>query len=100
MGDTISPSSSVLVSITRRGLGAIAAEKWFGFLAARWTIKEAEYNAVFPLYKPTWEDLTVSKAPAGGGKPSLMFEKSTKVELYVSVSHDGGYTLANALAEG
>ena len=78
----------------------IAAEKWFGFPTVRWTIKEAAHDALFPLYKPIWEDLTVSKAPAGGGKLSFMFEKSAMVELYVSVSHDGGYILANALAEG
>lgn len=75
------------------------AEKWFRFLTVRWTIKEAAYKALFPLYKPTWKDLTVSKVPADGGKPCLAFEGSAKVKLHVSVSHDGEYTIANVLAE-
>ena len=74
-------------------------EKWFRFLSVRWAIKEAAYKALFPLYKPTWKDLTVSKTPADGGKPHLTFEGSVKVKLHVSVSHDGKYTVANVLAE-
>ena len=74
-------------------------EKWFRFLSARWATKGAAYKALFPLYKPTWKDLTVSKTPADGGKPRLTFEGSVKVKLHVSVSHDGEYTVANVLAE-
>jgi len=94
------PIPSTPVPVNERDLGNIADEKWFGFLAVRWAIKEAAYKALFPLYKPTWKDLTVSKDPAGGGKPTLAFDGSTKVKLHVSVSHDGEYTVANVLAEG
>jgi holo-[acyl-carrier protein] synthase len=98
--ETFSPRiPSVPVPVTRKGLNAITAEKWFKFLTVRWAIKEAAYKALFPLYKTTWKDLTVSKVPAGGGKPSLTFDKSVKVKLHVSVSHDGEYTVANVLAE-
>jgi len=98
--ETLSPpTSSVPIPVTTNGLDAITTEKWFRFLSVRWAIKEAAYKALFPLYKPTWKDLTVSKAPADGGKPSLTLEGSVKVKLHVSVSHDGEYTVANVLAE-
>ncbi|KAF9646497.1 4'-phosphopantetheinyl transferase [Thelephora ganbajun] len=99
--ETLSPPiSSVPGPITEGNLDEIMTERWFRFLTVRWAIKEAAYKALFPLYKPTWKDLTVSKAPMGGGKPTLTFENSAKVELHVSVSHDGEYTIANVLAEG
>lgn len=98
--ETLSPPiSSVLVPTAGSGSDPVVAEKWFRFLTVRWAIKEAAYKALFPLYKPTWKDLTVSKPPADGGKPSLTFEGSAKVKLHVSVSHDGEYTVANVLAE-
>lgn len=75
------------------------AERWFGFLVVRWATKEAAYKALSPLYKPTWKDLTVSKVPGDGGKPSLTFERFVEVKLHVSVSHDGEYTVASVLAE-
>jgi len=93
------PTSPVPVSATERDLDVIVGEKWFRFLTIRWAIKEAAYKALFPLYKPTWKNLTVSKAQEDGGKPSLRFENSTDVKLHVSVSHDGEYTVANVLAE-
>ena len=94
------PISSAPASIAERELDVVVAEKWFRFLAVRWAIKEAAYKALFPFYKPTWKDLTVSKVPADNGKPSLTFQNSAKVKLHVSVSHDGEYTVANVLAEG
>jgi len=94
------PISSVPVSTTERDLDVIVGAEWFRFLAVRWAIKEAAYKALFPLYKPTWKDLTVFKAPTEGGKPSLAFEHPVKVNLNVSVSHDGEYTVASVLAEG
>ena len=94
--ETFSPP----VSTAERDLDAIMAEKWFRFLTVRWAIKEAAYKALSPLYKPTWKDLTVYKAPEHGGKPSLAFENYAKVKLHASVSHDGEYTVANVLAEG
>ena len=80
-------------------MNAIMIERWFRFLTVRWAIKEAAYKALFPLYNPTWRDLTVFKAPTDGGKPNLVFEGSARVKLHVSVSHDGEYTVANVLAE-
>ena len=97
--EKLSPRISIPVSITRRDLDAITAKKWFKFLTVRWAIKEAAYKALFPLYRPIWKDFTVSKAPAGGSKPSLTFDKSAKMKLHVSVSHDGEYIVANVLAE-
>jgi len=98
--DKLFPSTpSVPVSVTERDIDAIMAEKWFRFLAVRWAVKEAAYKALFPLYKPTWKDLTVSKAPEDGGKPGLTFENYARVKLHVSVSHDGEHTVANVLAE-
>ena len=94
------PISSVPVSTAEKDLDAIMAEKWFRFLTVRWAIKEAAYKALSPLYKPTWKDLTVSKAPEDGGKPSLAFENYARVKLHTSVSHDGEYTVASVLAEG
>lgn len=90
------PPSTITVE---RDLDAVMAEKWFRFLTVRWTIKEAAYKALSPVYKPTWKDLTVSKVPGDGGKPSLKFENFEEVKLHVSVSHDGEYTVANVLAE-
>ena len=99
--ETLSPPiSSVPVSTTERDLDVIVGAEWFRFLTARWAIKEAAYKALFPLYKPTWKDLTVFKAPTEGGKPNLTFEHPVKVNLNVSVSHDGEYTVASVLAEG
>jgi len=91
------PISSVPVPVITSGLDLITTERWFRFLTVRWAVKEAAYKALFPLYKPTWKDLTVSKTPCG--KPSLTFDGSAKVKLHVSVSHDGEYTVANVLAE-
>ena len=75
----------------------VMAEEWFRFLTVRWAVKEAAYKALFPLYRPTWKDLTVSK---DCGKPSLKFESCPRVKLHASVSHDGEYTVASVLAEG
>ena len=97
--ENISPPTSVLLSTTEPVLDAVMAGKWFRFLTVRWAIKEAAYKALFPLYKPTWKDLTVSKAPGDGGKPTLAFRGFEEVKLHVSVSHDGEYTVASVLAE-
>lgn len=97
--ETISTPISAPPSTADRDLDAVMAEKWFTFLAVRWAIKEAAYKALSPLYKPTWKDLTVSKVPGDGGKPSLAFKNFAEVKFHVSVSHDGGYTVANVLAE-
>ena len=95
--EALSPPIS---SVTpERDPDAIMTEKWFGFLTVRWAIKEAAYKALSPFYKPTWKDLTVSKALEDGGKPSLALENNARVKLHVSVSHDGEYTVANVLAE-
>jgi len=78
-------------------------QEWVRFLAVRWAIKEAAYKALFPNHKPTWNELSVSKEPSGGGgKPRLRFgfgNFENNVRLHVSVSHDGEYTIANVLAE-
>ena len=92
-------TSAIPVSVTGSNLDGIVVEKWFGYLVVRWAIKEAAYKALFPVYKPTWKDLTVSKALADGGKPSLTFKGPLEVKLHVSVSHDGEYAVANVLAE-
>ena len=98
--ETLYPrTSSAPTPVAESSLGVVAGEKWFRFLTVRWAIKEAAYKALFPVYKPTWKDLTVSKPLPDGGKPSLTFGGSTGVKLHVSVSHDGGYTVANVLAE-
>jgi holo-[acyl-carrier protein] synthase len=97
--EMISSAVSVRRPITKGGLDIVMAEKWFRFLIVRWTVKEAAYKALFPLYKPTWKDLTVSKVQEDGGKPRLVFENFPEVKLHVSVSHDGEYTVANVLAE-
>jgi holo-[acyl-carrier protein] synthase len=97
--ETLFPATSVPVSTAERDMDAIMAKKWFKFLTVRWVIKEAAYKALSPLYKPTWKDLTVSKAPEDSGKPSLAFGGYARVKLHVSVSHDGEYTVANVLAE-
>jgi len=99
--EALSPSiPSVPLSTAERDLDAIMSEKWFRFLAVRWAVKEAGFKALFPLYKPTWKDFTVSKPPEEGGKPRLTFENCARVKMHVSVSHDGMYTIANVLAEG
>ena len=85
-----------MVPVARWDLDVIMAEEWFRFLTVRWAVKEAAYKALFPLYRPTWKDLTVSK---DCGKPSLKFENCPRVKLHASVSHDGEYTVANVLAE-
>jgi len=98
--ETLFPQISPLpVPTPESSLDAIMSEKWFRFLTVRWAMKEAAYKALFPLHKPTWKDVTVSKTRADGGKPILRFEGSAKVTLYTSVSHDGEYTVANVLAE-
>jgi len=98
--ETLSPPvASAPVSVTERDVDMVVGEKWFRFLTIRWAIKEAAYKALFPLYKPTWKDLTVSKAQEDGDKPSLTFENSAEMKFHVSVSHDGEYTVANVLAE-
>jgi holo-[acyl-carrier protein] synthase len=99
--EKMAPSISATPSVAKpeKGADEIVAERWFRFLAVRWAVKEAAYKALFPLYEPTWKDLTVFKTPEGGGKPSLAYEKFAEVKLHVSVSHDGEYTVANVLAE-
>ena len=86
------PASYVPAFITERDLVAIMPEKWFTFLAVRWAINEAAYKALFPLYKLTRKDLTVSKMPG--------VENRARVKLHASVSHDGDYTVENPLAGG
>ena len=97
--EMIFPLAFVPSPRTEKDLDLIMAEKWFRFLTVRWATKEAAYKALFPLYKPTWKDLTVFRAPGEGSKPSLAFGKFAEVKLRVSVSHDGEYTVANVLAE-
>ena len=99
--ETSSPSATTTPIVTAGSSGMIAAEdlRWVRFLAVRWAVKEAAYKALFPNYKPTWKELSVSKEPGDGGKPRLRFEKFENVRLHVSVSHDGEYTVANVLAE-
>ena len=98
--ETLSPPTSpATVPVTTNSLDVVTTERWFRFLTVRWAVKEAAYKALFPLHKPTWKALTVSKTLEDGGKPSLRFEGSAKVKLHVSVSHDGDYTTANVLAE-
>src|ERR1700753_2147139 len=72
--EMISSPISIRPPITKGDLDIVMAEKWFRFLTVRWAVKEAAYKALFPLYKPTWKDLTVLKAQGDGGKPRLVFE--------------------------
>lgn len=62
----LSPVSS---PVTEGDLDAIMVEKWFMFLAVRLcAVKEVAYKALYPLYKPMWKDLTVSKTPGSGAR--------------------------------
>ena len=99
--ETLYLPTTTTSTVTAKGSSTITTEnlKWVRFLAVRWAVKEAAYKALFPNYKPTWKELSVSKEPGDGGKPRLRFEKFENVRLHVSVSHDGEYTVANVLAE-
>jgi len=98
--EILSPPTTSTSTMTPRDSNPIGAES-VRFLAVRWAIKEAAYKALFPNHKPTWKELSVSKEPGDGGKPSVRFGsgKFENVRLHVSVSHDGEYTIANVLAE-
>ncbi|GAA5874169.1 hypothetical protein JCM16303_005760 [Sporobolomyces ruberrimus] len=78
-----------------------------GYLALRWTAKEAAYKALYPQYKLTWKDLDVSKQDK---KPHLEFSTTflshdkrradlSKIKLHLSVSHDGDFMTAFVVAE-
>jgi len=101
--EALSPptTSTPTATVTTMGSTAVATEtpKWVRFLAVRWAVKEAAYKALFPNYRPTWKELSVSKEPSDCGKPRLGYEKFENVRLHVSVSHDGEYIVANVLAE-
>jgi holo-[acyl-carrier protein] synthase len=101
---TLSPPTTSAPAATARDSDVIATvpdiSKRVRFLAVRWAVKEAAYKALFPNYRPTWKDLSVSKEPGNdGGKPQLAFGRFENVRLHVSVSHDGEYIVANVLAE-
>ena len=99
--ETLSAPTTITSTVTSRDSNPIgsATLESVRFLAVRWAIKEAAYKALFPNYKPTWKELSVTKEPGGGGKPKLGFGKFENVRLHVSVSHDGEYTVANVVAE-
>ncbi|KAH7345260.1 4'-phosphopantetheinyl transferase superfamily [Rhizoctonia solani] len=67
------------------------------FLAVRWAIKESAYKALYPVYKPTWKDLTFLATESK--KPVLTFQKNERIKLHASVSHDGEYVFATVMAE-
>ncbi|CAE6430885.1 unnamed protein product [Rhizoctonia solani] len=67
------------------------------FLAVRWAIKESAYKALYPVYKPTWKDLTFLTHESK--KPVLTFHSNKEIRLHASVSHDGEYVFATVLAE-
>ncbi|KAG8845867.1 hypothetical protein FRB96_002235 [Tulasnella sp. 330] len=71
-------------------------------LAVRWAAKEAAYKALFPSYKATWKELTLSRHEANP-KPNLAFrpigKEDPKLKFHVSISHDGDYVIAQVLAE-
>lgn len=69
-----------------------------------WAVKEAAYKALYPL-RPTWKELSYTPFdPRTGSKPTLVFHPSNDISyppprLHVSVSHDGEYILAYAIAD-
>ncbi|KAH8921807.1 4'-phosphopantetheinyl transferase [Atractiella rhizophila] len=69
------------------------------FLATRWAAKEAAYKAVYPLLKPTWKELEVSKVMQ---KPRIAFvpgKGNEKLQLFLSLSHDQDTVVAVCVAE-
>ncbi|KAF9498409.1 4'-phosphopantetheinyl transferase [Pleurotus eryngii] len=70
------------------------------FLAVRWAVKEAAYKALYPMFRPTWKELTY-RSLTDGRKPEVIYhcDSATSISLHVSVSHDGEYVFATVLAE-
>ncbi|KIK65333.1 hypothetical protein GYMLUDRAFT_113704, partial [Collybiopsis luxurians FD-317 M1] len=71
------------------------------FLAVRWALKEAAYKALYPIFRPTWKDLSYYPLGAleSSSKPTLFYRSHEALTLHCSVSHDGDYVFATVLAE-
>ncbi|WAR57920.1 hypothetical protein PtB15_5B150 [Puccinia triticina] len=84
-------------------LAASSSDLWsadmVGFLANRWTAKEAAYKALYPYHEARWKELSLLKGqPGQPKKPVLIFHPHSHITLHVSLSHDGPYTIASVLA--
>ncbi|PKC66991.1 hypothetical protein RhiirA1_535203 [Rhizophagus irregularis] len=71
------------------------------YLAVRWTLKEAAYKALFPHYRLTWKDISISKIKE---KPYLMIHNvsqkgNNNIKVHSSVSHDEKYVISQVLIE-
>ncbi|EPQ59528.1 4'-phosphopantetheinyl transferase [Gloeophyllum trabeum ATCC 11539] len=75
-------------------------------LACRWAVKEAAYKAMNRVVRPTWKELTYENTGGWGSDPPRLLyhpedrERTKKIgKLFVSVSHDGNYVVAQVVAE-
>ncbi|KNZ60850.1 uncharacterized protein VP01_1490g1 [Puccinia sorghi] len=71
------------------------------FLTSRWTAKEAAYKALYPTHNPSWKHLALLPGPPHAPrKPQLRFlnNNPNNVQLLVSISHDGNFTIASVFA--
>ncbi|KZT26881.1 hypothetical protein NEOLEDRAFT_1131349 [Neolentinus lepideus HHB14362 ss-1] len=76
------------------------------YLGVRWAVKEAAFKAMNAVVRPAWKELTYeSVGDWGNGPPRLLYqpeeeENAKRIgKLFVSVSHDGDYVMAQVLAE-
>ncbi|KAI0773873.1 4'-phosphopantetheinyl transferase [Fomes fomentarius] len=76
------------------------------FLAVRWSVKEATYKAVFPVFRPTWKDLTFHSLSSDGARkpyleyhPGLHSHNQLMGKIHASVSHDGDYVFTTVIVE-
>ncbi|CED84571.1 PLA2G4, CPLA2 [Phaffia rhodozyma] len=89
------------------------------FLAVRWAAKESLYKALYPVFKPTWKDVSILPLPLPsstssssiplsprptGSKPMVVFEQEGQLadkglRAHLSISHDTGLVLAGVIVE-
>ncbi|KXN70728.1 4'-phosphopantetheinyl transferase [Conidiobolus coronatus NRRL 28638] len=76
-------------------------DKKADYLAVRWSCKESLYKALYPLYKPTWKEVSILKNQE---KPFIRwqtdrFEVEKGLEYHLSVSHDGDFVVSYVIVE-
>jgi len=74
------------------------ARSQYNFLSTRWAIKEAVYKACYPKQKLKWKQIEIWKIK--DTKPYVTIHPPIQnTVIHISVSHDGDYVHAIAIAE-
>lgn len=83
-----------------------ASENGSKYISGRFAAKEAIFKAISPVHRLKWRDFSVTRSPSNSGQylqvdwrcPFAHKALGGKVLISVSISHDGDYASAVAIA--